>query len=142
MNKGFLPPETAKLLKCPELLEEYWQQGNDLCDEDELALFSLPNKEKLIGLYISYGHGLCAKAQKKLFTLPQDQSSKLIACFIGGINEKNYSERMLCNNIFFFLLKNKPLFDLYVEKMSPFYEEKKYIFPQSIAFVAKRKGWL
>lgn len=130
------------LLEKPALLEAYWQKGNDLSDEAELAIFAQPNWKEMLTTYLSHGFGLCDKAQKKLLALPNEDVLKLLALFISKITKKNYCEHCLCTNGLFFLLKNKPLFDLYVEKMSPFYKEEKYIFPQTIAFVAKRKGWL
>lgn len=140
--KGFDEGLQVSLLANFALLKAYWRKGNDFCDEAELAIFTLANWQELLSMYFSYGHGLCAEAQKKIFALPKEQTLKLLAKFINGITKKNYSERSLCNNGLFFLLKNRPLFDLYVEKMSPFYKEKKYIFPSTIAFVARRKGWL
>ena len=137
-------PENAQLalLKMPALLTAYWNKGHDLCDKAEIALFNLPNCEQLLHQYLSYDYGLCAEAQKKLLAMPDEKKKKLLAKFIGGINEKNYGTRMLCQRGLFTLLKEKILFDLYVEKMSPFFKERKAIFPTTIAFVAKRKGWL
>lgn len=140
--RGFNEDTQISLLANISLLDAYWQQGNDFSDDAELAICTLPNWNELLTKYLSYGHGLCAKAQKKIFALPKEQALKLVAKFISGITEKNHAERSLCNNGLFFLLKSRPLFDLYVEKMSPFFKEKKYIFPQTIAFVARRKGWL
>ena len=140
--RGLDEERQSTLLSKPSLLVVYWQNGNDFCDEAELAIFPLSNWKELLLKYFSYGHGLCVKAQKMIFAQPKEQILKLLAVFISGITEKNHAERTLCTNGLFFLLKNRPLFDLYVEKMSPFYKEKKYIFPQTIAFVARRKGWL
>jgi len=138
---GFEEKIQMALLPNTALLEEYWKKGYRLHNNAELAIFTLPNWKKLLTKYLfSYGHGLCDEAQKKIFALPQKQALKWATEFINGITEENHYRRVLCNNGLFLLLKNKPLFDLYVEKMAPFYEKKEDIFPKPIALVAKRKG--
>lgn len=139
---GFSEHTQVNLLKYPMLLEKYWQDGNDLCEKAEVALLTVPNKESLISKYFSCGHGLCSEAQKKMLMLPEKQMKHLFVDFINTITEKNHDERLLCQQGFFMLLRDKLLFNLYTEKMTPFYKDKKYIFPKTIAFVAERKGWL
>lgn len=140
--RGFDDPIQLALLSDKALLEEYWKQGNDLWDDAEVALFSLPNKEDLLRQYFSCGHGLCADAQKKFFQLPTKQMKPLFIEYINSINEKNHWQRALHQPGFFMLLRDKELFDLYVIQMEPFYQGKKQVFPKTISFVAERKGWL
>jgi len=140
--RGFDEPIQAAMLVDTVLLEEYWKQGNDLWDEAEVALFNLPNKKQLLKQYFSYGHGLCAAAQKKLLQLPTSEMKQLLVEYFNSINKKNYWQRTLCQPGLFCILKDRALFDLYAEKMAPYYQDKKHVFPQTIAFVAQRKGWL
>lgn len=140
--RGFDEQTQVALLTDTVLLEEYWKQGNDLWDDAEVALFSLPNKEDLLRQYFSCGHGLCADAQKKFFQLPTKQMKPLFIEYINSINEKNHWQRALHQPGFFMLLRDKELFDLYAIQMAPFYQGKKQVFPKTISFVAERKGWL
>lgn len=139
--RGFDEQTEMAMLKDLTLLKEYWRQRSDLYPETEVALFSLPDYEQLLLDYFSCGHGLCFAAQKKLLTLPEMQMKKLLVKFISGIDKKNFRRHQLNQQGFFMLLKNKVIFDLYVEKMTPFLE-KNAIFPPTITFVAQRKGWL
>jgi len=140
--RGFDEQTQVALLTDTVLLEEYWKQGNDLWDEVEVALFSLPNKEQLLRMYFSYGHGLCADAQKKMLQMPTKQMKPLLVAYCNSINEKNHWQRALHQSGFFMLLRDRVLFDLYAEKMAPFYKGKKNVFPKTISFVAQKKGWL